>query len=444
MWEGVGSSHDRAQSEVQCIATRKGAPTVTWRIDGRSEVASSDTIVRATWLPGSVLVLLAAFSSPWTGIRLGGLGLTDYLLAAAALVVLLEHFCRLRRLTVAAWMVAPTVTAFLLWTAQTLSGTPTGIDDDGAGTGITFLLRTFLGLTLVAVLTVSEVETFGSARGRSLLGSWASGAIASAGVAISDSSGLTSFYSLVEHVESARSVGLANHPNSLAQSLVLVLPIVILTTASARSRSVRVFAIVSVIVISYGLFLANSRGGLLVGLLIGAGSIAVLAWRSGARRFIPSIIVLVPVLLSPFLLDFLETTRLAAGSASESDALRLSFLQQGWQSFAGSPIVGSALEAGSGVMVPLYLASLGGIALLIAYYWYIGRNLVVMVKTGKRSVVTDCLLSGLALVGMGLVNNSLNERFDYWSICVGASIAILATQHESHVPATDGAKSARR
>jgi hypothetical protein len=376
------------------------------------------------WPLGSTLITLAALTSPWTGIRIGTFGLTDFVLVAAALVVSIEHFARLRRLQISLWMVLPTAAAFILFAGTNLLGSRI-IGGDG-DSGATFIWRTFLGLTLIAVFSVSEVQSFGKFGAHRLIYAWAIGVAVSAGVAVLDSTGATSFYLLVEHLESPRSVGLANHPNSLAQSLVLALPVLILASANtSNGRRQRTLWVVAIGVVGVASFLANSRGGLLVGLMAAAVSIAVILWKSGARWFLPSVIVLVPAIAFPFLDSALRSTRLADGSAAESDSLRLAYLREGWDAFLSSPIFGSGLQTGAGVMVPLYLASLGGVVLLFGYYIFIGQNVVRMRRALDDPTVRACFLSGLALLAMGLVNNSINERFDYWVICVGAALASL-------------------
>lgn len=372
----------------------------------------------------SLAITAAAITSSWTGLRLGTTGIADILLLVAIGLAVIEHGIDGRRLPIPLWAVAPTLTAFFIYAGNTLLTHSTATQSEDSG--VTFVTRTFLGLTLVAILCLSEVKSFGAQRGQSLVNAWLVGILTSATIASTDSIGLTNLHSLVQHIESARSVGLTFHPNSLAQSAVLAIPLVAFKLAAPGTRwAMRAWWLAALFICLNALFLANSRGGLVVGLVMTAFTFTVILWRGGNRWLAPSAVILATVFVVPAVLDLLAGTRLAAGSAALSDALRMSFLLEGWESFISSPLIGAGLTSGAGVMVPLYLLSLGGALLAAAYYWFIGQNVAVMLARLADPLVAACLLSGIALLAMGLANNSVNERFDYWTICIGAAIAGL-------------------
>ena len=63
----------------------------------------------------SALILAAAATSSWTGVRAFGINLSDWLLAAALAMTAVECCFDRRRVVVRAWMVMPIVALPMSW-----------------------------------------------------------------------------------------------------------------------------------------------------------------------------------------------------------------------------------------------------------------------------------------------------------------------------------------
>ncbi|WP_106214999.1 O-antigen ligase family protein [Glaciihabitans tibetensis] len=367
---------------------------------------------------GSSFVLAAALTSSWTGVRYAEVGLSDVLLALALLVFLVQSGLGFRRLRIPLWYFAPPLIALVVLGVGTIF-----LGSDGAADGLTFVLRLFLSMTVVATLVSSEGDTFGANQTVRVLRFWAFGVALAGLAAITDLVGLTDFSVVISRSTGERATGLAFHPNSLAFSLTLAIPVLGYLVSRSHTKLGALLWLGVVVVCAVSLYLADSRAGLVVGYcaLIATGLILINSTRS-RWALAPVGLLSIPAYIL-FVAPFLSTTRLSgdAGTA-QSNAGRTEFANEAFRSFAANPLVGSGFGGGAGVAVPLVLASSGGIALILAYYVFIAR-VAKTIASGERGPARSLfLLSALSVLVFGFLNNGVSERFIFWPILIAASL----------------------
>lgn len=396
---------------------------------------------------GSFLIGTTVLSSTWTGVKVGGLNLCDTVLICALGVILLEAAVGKRRLPISWWMFWPTSTAvFVLAVHEIIIGTPdtnlanfagtsTGYSAlENQGGGIIFVARLALATSAFAIALASEISFGGRKRAVLVAKLWVLGAAASAWIAVLDTTGLTSVQEYTYHfVSPDRAVGLAFHPNSFAQSLALTLPVAAYFATRSERAVERLGWLLCVSVSVVGLVLANSRGGLLVGLVALVCALTATAISSTRGRVIIFVLALPIALASATIVQWLRANTRLGGSAGTamSDAGRSDYLSSGIAQFLAHPLFGVGVGAGDGVAVPVALAASGGLILLIGYYAFFSGLRPQLARARVDPFIASCSVSVFALLTMGLVNNSVNERFDFIVVIIASVIpssAIVATE----------------
>jgi hypothetical protein len=386
---------------------------------GLTEVDSRAVSLRRTNRVSRSLISIAALSSSWTGLSLGGVNLVDIALALTTLALLLDALRGNRRLWLSFWMVAPPV-GVLIATANAvvLLGYPLGLSAD-------FMLRLFLSTTLVAVLVHSERGLYGIDRLRRVLGFWAIGVALSAAVAILSSLELVNLAEIVDApLAGNRAVGLAFHPNSLAFSLVLAIPVQMYFCVTGANRRIRWAAAVAFAVCVYALFPANSRSGLLIGLVVGVLSVAVGLRFSRARWMAVPLAILGSVAIVFWVLPLLEGTRLAAGSGNQSDAVRSRYNSLAWEGIQSHPMLGGGFTNMEGVSIPLNLLTAGGFFLAALYYLFVFVGAAPLLRGGTGVARWFGRLALVAFLAFGITGNGIAERSTFWPILLMAGIAL--------------------
>lgn len=393
-----------------------------------------DGRVKRTTL-GTLLVFGAVLTSQWTGVKVFGLNLCDLLIVAAFAVVLLEVGLGVRRLILRWWMPLPAVGAFLIYAIGEISG---GLQDSTAATntyvsgatalgdeggGWLFVARIVMATLLIAVIVTSEGDSFGRDRVLSIVRLWTLGAAISATTAVTDFFGLTNVTSFTFHqVSGERALGLAFQPNSLAQTIALALPFMVwFSLTRGKSRLLWLAALVLSIT---ALIMSNSRGGILTGITAVALTLVVLLGRGPRGRMFMLLIAIPLGIAAYFLVEWLlANTRLGGGGGAEiSDAGRWALIDQGMTAFLSNPVFGAGLGGGAGVMVPLLVASSGGVFFLATYYLFTLPTLRRAIRTRGDLLVSVCAVSIIALLVAGLFNNSVNERYDFVIVAATASL----------------------
>jgi hypothetical protein len=375
----------------------------------------------------STLILAAALTAPWTGARWNNVGLCDAFLLLAIFALVFERLSSRREIVLFSWYLAPFAAALFILVvdvATNRSSLPVSLSslltESGGGT---FAFRLAIATAVVAIAISSETWTFGRRSAWRILKVWAVGCIVGGAAALSDRWGLTDFSLLVTQATGERSSGLAFHPNSLAFSLSLSIPIAALLCKTAQSRAEKVMWAIGLAVAAVGLYQADSRAGLIVGYGSLAAVLALTIWQSRVRwTLLPLGLLSIPMYIT-YLAPLLATTRLVgdAGTA-QSNQGRMDFAANAFQSFASSPILGAGLENASGVAVPLVIMSAGGLALLLPYYFFYIRATVAIVRQPDNPYRAYFLIYVSCLLLFGILNNGFSERFMFWPLLVAFSL----------------------
>jgi hypothetical protein len=379
-----------------------------------------------------VLLSCAALTSSWTGFRIVGLNLADFFLIGALIYSLaIGSFGRTRLPVPWQFLVLPAVILLLMTrdalfydrlpfqaitAAQYTTGDALGQTVGGSGT---FLIRVVLSWTAVGI----AVGAFRQSQ-RHLLaiaGVWVAGTAVSVGWAVAQTTLALPDLPFVYHIDSAtRAVGLANHPNSLAETIGTALPLAVYCAIGPRANAFRrIVGFVLLIAATWALFLSGSRAGLAVGVFALALSVVIrLIWSGKGVWGVPlGLLTVVGGIV--WLPRVWATTRFSQGSAQISDSERVDALKQGLSLFAQHPLGGSGLSIWLGEMVPLILLAGGGAILFFAFYSSI-MSVFVRLWSGRRNEFMMQLVCSCAVVLVfGLLNNGLVERYLYWPFVIG-------------------------
>lgn len=348
---------------------------------------------------------VAALSSSWSAVSMGGVNVVDWLLSGSLLLTLIARIAHRRPVYISFWMIIPFFGAIVIETLAVISGRSDAFAS-------VMVLRVLLATTLVAVL----IQTLAIANTRKLLidllAWWAVGITLSSATAALVASGAISLQGVLTQATGERLSGLAAHPNGLAFSITIVFPALIYFLRSATAK-VKLLWLVALVINLGALFLSDSRSGLLVG-ATSLGLSIVLAIRSTRGRVLAA-----PVLLLAGSLAVVQLPALLAGSrlltgAPLSDAARSSINSTALQEFFDNPVLGGGFEALGGVAVPLQLISTGGIVLLLGYYTYVLRPVPALWRRRGDHLATTGLLSLAMLVAFGLSNPVILERAAFW------------------------------
>jgi O-antigen ligase len=285
----------------------------------------------------------------------------------------------------------------------------------GVPSNLAELIKFELSLVLIPVLLATVGTTPG--RARRLVDLWALGAIINAAVAVLDIGGL---HLGPTAAVGNRSAGLTIHPNYLALTCVLALPMPMLWLG--RSRRWTVAGVVGLIALVGGVAASGSRAGAV------AAVIAVLATIVAVprlRSFLPIALPLVGVVLI-FVLAFTKTgssilhqLRLTGGASSTSGS---NYQRSLVNNAALAEIKARPIEGvGYGVLAgahDIYLQVLdaGGIIALVAFIVFIGGLVAAMLRSlggPLRDEGIVCSIAILAWLLNGIFDNQLADKYLY-------------------------------
>lgn len=363
------------------------------------------------------LVFCALFSSSWTGLRLSGISLTDYLLTAATAVFVITApallLLAIRRNTLNFVVVA--VIALTILQSMGLNGRATGPGDMPSDASVVLVQRFVFALALVPALVAALLESRRSrqeAEARRIVAWWTIGITFNCAVALIVPGDAPLLDGLVVHIPTERATGLSDHPNSLAEAASLGITASCWLAYSAPSRGPRLLWLCIVAIQVGALIESESRAGLVIGslLLVTCGSWALFRsgrWAMGVPAALGAVIV-----VALFVEQFLANTRFADADAESSSAGRAGNISRGWELFGESPWIGVGMGSWYGELVPVILLTSGGVVLAVIYYLALARTaLYKEFAAGGRFLVP--LVVG-AIIVWGLFNNSLVERYLYW------------------------------
>lgn len=290
---------------------------------------------------------------------------------------------------------------------------------------------------LVAVLLLPLVTLYASLsgpEGMRLIRSWLLGTAISALVGVSDLLGLTSI-GIVTNAgqnESGRVAGLTIHPNHLAASIAMAVPMVFVF--SEPKRRYRRVPWVLLALLAGGAFASGSRTGQ-AGVLL--SFVGALATQPSLRRMRRLTIPFFGALAAAFsvwpnsLYRFLESTRFAGGVAGESNSERAVLRAQGVEDFLHRPILGIGyghLNEAHEVHIQIAAATgLIGILAALLYFYFAFRATTRALQI-DRIVASGILLSLGCWMVLAFTSNLVADRYLYVPVALGYAFSRISNE----------------
>jgi hypothetical protein len=360
---------------------------------------------------------LSAFAASWTAVSVGGYNIVDYLLAASLVVMVAARVMGRGKIFIDGWMLAPLLASLVVSAWDVLAGTGTsGQAQD--------ILRVLLSTTLIAVLLTSFATMNDQRPLLITLRWWAVGITVNSLAAILVAAGVVSFEGILLQPTGERLSGLSSHPNSIAFSITLALPVCIYLMTTATRFVLVLWWAVNIGILLWALILADSRSGLLISIPTMAIAAMIALQGSHLRVLTVPILIIGAIFAAAFIPVAIEESRLVQGSA-QSDAGRTEINNTALDLFGANPIFGAGFDQQIGVAVPLMVLSAGGLVLAVAYYYFVVRPLSVLWPARSDRLAQTGILLILVFLGFGLLNPVFAERATFWPILIAAlSVAV--------------------
>lgn len=367
-----------------------------------------------------VLICAAAFTASWTATAVGGFNVVDYLLAVTTLCLVGSWILRRRVITLSWWIFLPSFAALLVSAyAVIFSGDETG--------SVTAMVRIFVSTAVIALVLSSIRDTQGEHSLERTLRCWAAGIATNALAAIAVSLDLVDFTGVLNQPTGLRLSGLSSHPNSLAFSITIAIPVLVYLIFSSSRLVTAAFWTLLMGVCMWALFLADSRSGLLVSIPTFATALVLVLWNSRIRFLAAPMLTLAGIVIALVIPSAISETRLAQGS-EQSDAGRLIYNENAFTTFTNNAVFGGGFAAQAGVAVPLIVLSAGGVVLFVGYYLYVLWPLPSLWQARRDRLAQMGLLCLVAFLCFGFLNPVFVERATFWPIL----IALYCTQLQTH------------
>ena len=411
--------------------------------DGDGDLPGSEATAFGLAKIALVFAYAASVATPWNGWIIGGLRPGDAFLLLAVLTFFASDIGR-RWPVLPGWVlqfgaiiVLVTVLHELLPTnpgyiAQRLVVDPSGFRipeiETNLGVGLKFVVP-IIGLPLMFGFAYlhDRRALFRSAY------AFAVGSAISGLFAFTDAMGFTHLSLSITGIPAAgsRAPGLAIHPNFLATTCVLSMPIMLWQVRSPRLRS-RVYAVLTLVALALGVYASGSRGGAAV--MAGAVLLSF-ALMPVYRRVLPTVALVaggvasVVFVLKPSVgQSMLRAVRLtgSGGDTAGSDYVRASVGHQGWLDFLHSPIDGVGMQvAAEAHNVYLQALASGGLLVLAGYLIFVGAGLLKSFRLRKLDQLAyPFFISALAGAALSTVENALTDRLAYVPLALIAMMPI--------------------
>lgn len=395
------------------------------------------------------LALGAAFTSPWTAVRIAGVNVADFLLVAATLSALFVAVRDGRRLPIFLWATLPpcsllaiaAVNAVVrdhpLWSQRMADEWAVG-SAAGAGYGgaAPLILRMALAMTTVAAIVAGAADSSdnGHKTVERIIRFWAVGAAVSAFYGVvsfslfGNRSPLSGTPFLYHVVSETRVAGLASHPNSFGQTLAVALPVLIYMIGVTRGLG-RASVVTLVAMSFYGIILSGSRADIALG--SGLAAVTLLCIIFTGKKLNPWIsLALVLSLPASMLLvpKIVNSLRFGSRSGEVSTGERTASLGVGLDLFNANPILGAGVGSWGAEMVPLIVLTSGGVVFFAIFYGSLALPLWRRSHLPRTLFVRVLTIAALGVLAFGLVNNAIVERYLYWPF---AALFALSLIHSS-------------
>ncbi|MCV7220895.1 O-antigen ligase family protein [Mycolicibacterium elephantis] len=382
--------------------------------------------------------------------------MADYLLVAGVFFAILVSVHNGRRLPIYAWAVLPPFVLLLIalvgsvvrgdplratrtpsqW-REWVVGNAVGAEQGGA---LPLIARMAFSITAVAIIVASAAENSENAKVivEKIIRFWAIGAAISAtyGVVELNVFGKGSFLShlpfLYHVVSDTRATGLANHPNSFGQTIANTLPMLIYLVGATR-KYVKVGMVLALPISMYAIYLSGSRGALFCGAVIAVVTLAFLGvFAKRIHLWVPPMLAFSAALAIIFVPIILDSSRFFSKSGQISNAARIANLERGIDLLGTNPLFGAGVGSWNGEMVPLIVLTSGGVFYFIVFYTCLTRPLLVRPRSTRGVFVPILVISAIGVLGFGLLNNGIVERYLYWPF---AALFALSLAHRSRIDA---------
>lgn len=421
-------------SRVSSSASRDG------RVDeGALNADAALGIVSRTLL---LLTFAAALTSTWTGVRIAGINLVDYLLIAATALAVIDSLAKGRRIPIYAWAVIPPVSLLLIaLTGSVLQGKSLVADQEawqytvGFAAGaeysgaLPFIARMVLSLTAVSMIVVSATENTHERNSlvQKIIFTWAAGAIVSAAYGVLDSfANLGNLPFVYQIVSETRTVSLASHPNSFGQTIAYSIPVLVYMIGVTRGALKAALAFALPVAI-YAIYISGSRAALICGVLIAGMTFAHVA--SAGKKLNLLIVPITGILLIGAIAVFpsmISTSRFFDESGRSSNAIRISRLEKGLDLFYANPLFGAGVGNWNGEMVPLILLASGGLVYFALFYTCLTFPLFARPRLSGNPLMPILIITAVGFFVFGLLNNGLVERYLYWPFAAIFALRLAA------------------
>lgn len=379
------------------------------------------------------VTMLAALSATWNNVTFGGIQIADLFLVVVFGSILLQVAFGELRFPIPGWIWAPVAAMLVCVTVRAASPPPDAYFSFRYQTADvvpgSIVKAFFWVLALVGVpVAIIACSALSSNAPKWIAGAFLTGVVGSSAVAVSDLSGFTSIAaSLGYESNNVRQVGLAGHPTTLGLICVIAVPLTIYFMAS---RGLRLLAVVSLIVLTGGVFASGSRGAQAALPIAVIAAVAMSPLRKTLFKwFAVSALAAVAVgagllwkLKPDVLAELLRFKGSGGGGASDSD--REILASQALHDFSEFPVFGlgikHVIEAHS---IYLEVISAGGIVLGIGMLVYWG-GAVFAAWRGRNDIdgLGTALLASLGVwLALGAIQNQLTDRYLYYTVgCIAA------------------------
>ncbi|TAM89732.1 MAG: O-antigen ligase domain-containing protein [Jatrophihabitans sp.] len=392
---------------------------------------------------GLALTYLTAATIPWTAVHVtGSISVGEVLLVIAAGVLLIaDPGRRLPALPPWVWVLTVAVlvvgvTNLYFPASQAYMGHRDQLVDNYLVTHTAALPDTNLSVSLhLAVRMVLIPLVFGLAHGydRRALSrvaiSFVSGVAVGSLIAFLDSRHVTSIGPALTGVPVTdnRAAGLTDHPNVIAMTCVLALPLAVWALQAARG-SARVTAVIGLVALLLGLYASRSRSGAVAAAVAG---LVALAWLPRFRRHLPSAALILASLGAVLFVvspgvggSILSGLRLTGENTAGSDQARTIVNDQAVRDFLHSPFHGIGFEiAEQAHIVYLQALAVGGVILLAALLIYLGGALVRSARLARTNPLAIALFA--SVLGGAIFNAVQNALTPALVYLVEGLVAVL-------------------
>jgi O-antigen ligase len=420
------------------------------------------------WLSKTVVgcFLVASFTATWGGIYLGGFQLADIFLFLTFIVTMAMVVFGNLRFAIPWWLWAPAVALFVCFTALIYSPIPdayfllryehdlyspyTGWSDTGPPGGI----KTAFWIVALLVVPIAAIAStaLDSRVPKWIVASFLAGVTVSSSIALTDLTNLTHVSRSLtlatlrtgNQFDNHRETGLTDHPNTLGLVCTIAVPFAVHFISESRRRWLPCIALV---LLGGGVMASGSRGAqiafpvaVLVAILVSPHKKKVA--RSLAATLTAAVLGGFTALtqLAPGILDKLfrfDASRASLGSDDERALVHA----QAWNDFKDYPIFGIGIKhIGEAHNIYLQMMSAGGTVLVagMLIYWFGTLRSCWQAKHSGEALGAYLMLSVIASLVVGVLENQLTDRFLYYTI--GCAAALAATYRvetlASHPPDT--------